>query len=360
MRRFRTWAENPAEVSVSSASRALRRMPDSVTAESGMTLVELLVVIAIIATLMGLLLPAVQQAREVVRQNQCRDNARHIALAVQGYAAAENDRFPMLCDSNVKLALNFAKAIQASAFVTLLPWLDKGVLHDFLLREAWARNPPDIRRIQDANGFTWVPANGSVSEFYCPSQPSQQSGSTFSQAYERTNYGLNYLLLGTVPRTKMNWPDRDPQWGTPSWASRYRVGAIPDGTTHTVLLAEQHAVNSDWTWPLAFQQGSLSSNVIGFTVNHQDNGAQGWWGNPANTNVEWRVDYWGSRSRASREPPHYGKHLSFHRAWSPHARACTVTMADGSVRAVADIRPATWLAVLDPADAVIPGDDWGQ
>lgn len=61
--------------------------------QRGFTLIELLVVIAIIGVLVGLLLPAVQQAREAARRSTCTSNVKQLALACHTYADA-NRSFP--------------------------------------------------------------------------------------------------------------------------------------------------------------------------------------------------------------------------------------------------------------------------
>jgi type II secretory pathway pseudopilin PulG len=91
--------------------------------------VELLVVITIIGILMGLLLPAVQAAREAARKTQCSNNVKQITLAMQNFASAKKVFPGYLNGLNIGTYGGSTITPPVSWVVTLLPYLDRSDLY---------------------------------------------------------------------------------------------------------------------------------------------------------------------------------------------------------------------------------------
>jgi len=190
----------------------------------GFTLIELLVVISIIAVLVGLLLPAVQAAREAARKMQCASNLKQIALAMHGYEGI-NGRFP----PGSSLAPS-----EASALVQILPFLEQNALFNAF---NFSSNL--------TNSFENVTArNQSIDVFLCPSDPS--SGSVTDLALPgqaagvmgQSNYFGNLGTNGWAYDQKLTQSKSTTQMGIFAYGSSTSLACIRDGTSFTVLDAE--------------------------------------------------------------------------------------------------------------------------
>src|SRR4051812_30049548 len=84
----------------------------------GLTLIESLVVIAIMATLLGLLVPAIQKVRAAALQSKSTNNLRQIAIAIHHFASVNNGHLPLVVG-------NFNNSsYKGVLFSTILPYTD--------------------------------------------------------------------------------------------------------------------------------------------------------------------------------------------------------------------------------------------
>ncbi len=95
---------------------------------SGFTLVELLVVIAIIGILVGLLLPAVQMAREAARRIACTNNLKNLGLASQHYHDVHLTFPPGAVGPHGPSFPQYAAMKDHALGTFILPYLEQGAL----------------------------------------------------------------------------------------------------------------------------------------------------------------------------------------------------------------------------------------
>jgi len=155
---------------------------------SGFTLIELLVVIAIIGVLVGLLLPAVQQAREAARRSSCTNKLKQMQLAMLNYEST-NKKFPAQGSSQeIRKISNDPATSRRWGFIPfLLPYTEQLPLHTAMITliETNAKARPYS---QDAahRGVTRT----ELTEILCPSDPNSGRTSGGVSTPGRTNYRI--------------------------------------------------------------------------------------------------------------------------------------------------------------------------
>jgi len=223
----------------------------------GFTLIELLVVIAIIAVLIGLLLPAVQSAREAARRIQCTNNLKQIGIALHTYHSAAGS-FP---PGRMKPYLgNFSGSLTGecykggiSAHMHLAPYMEGTNLYNaFNFATGRFRVPP--------SGPPNCPQNLTVNVtkntlFMCPSDPDPSftvANSLGTVAVSICSYRYN---LGATVCESTAWEDSGATlepWTTNCSADVNgargglfyeegvrSVASVTDGTSNTGAFAER-------------------------------------------------------------------------------------------------------------------------
>jgi prepilin-type N-terminal cleavage/methylation domain-containing protein/prepilin-type processing-associated H-X9-DG protein len=219
------------------------------TRRRAFTLVELLVVITIISILIGLLLPAVQSAREAARSLQCSNNLKQLGLALQNYHTGYRIFPPSsVWKTNGKVDPNRTSQSNDSGLaenwvILILPQLEQqNLLNSFNLAlpipnaaNAAGRGTALQAMLCPSDAFNRKPFMGSAS----PGK-TDKMGDNWARGDYGANASIDYMFSGGAVGTGSAWTSR---WvrGIMGANISLRIDDIRDGASNTILVGELRA-----------------------------------------------------------------------------------------------------------------------
>lgn len=197
----------------------------------GFTLVELLVVIAIIGVMVGLLLPAVQAAREAARRMSCSNNLKQLGLALHNYHDTHN-LFPLgVLQSNLGSEFAYPRLTWA---IHIYPYLEQQATYDQFDFETHVGNGRIMDLPQNA-GARDAPAAQIVSTMQCPTDARGASVQSSSNGFHaRGNYAVFFGNLNKGATRTLSVDHQPAAFG-------YRpvsFAHVLDGTSNTMAFGE--------------------------------------------------------------------------------------------------------------------------
>ena len=299
------------------------------------TLIELLVVIAIIGVLVGLLLPAVQQAREAARRSACGNNLKNLGLACHNFENV-NGNFPPGAHNDDNIAVGWAFYI--------LPYLEENIIFDDVAGKIIAAQVTEKRllpkggygmsSLDSASGWnrsfnvsrSGNTAKRTLSAFSCSSSRLPKFD---NDGYGVSNYagcagttvgadsGGTFGSTGRINGGGQNGIIRKPLNNNNVWVTA--ITDILDGTSKTILLGE---VDETFT----AKASNLGSQAMPLWIGQNNNGT-------------WAKAETGGHNRltgadfAINSQADWKSDLAF---GSAHPGSAQFVMADGTVKSLSE------------------------